>query len=556
MIDAIKFRILSPRVGQEEESKSGTVLENEVAGGMKMNRKIHVSCVAAGALLASILGATAFQRESFEGAVADPWFASSNIVTSVGSPSPVHSGNSLSIPVMQWVSNAVPANLTNQVWTDFWTIPTVFNADGSVPGPSIDSNATVQFFVNSSSNWTVYSGGDSYVGYKTNSTSTLDVTNHTTFHQVSVLSDYSNKTFSFFVNDVCLWKDLNFMTTNLSAAQWFQVQNLGGAAANVCYLDEYTLTNRLGGSVLTNPVPGSSISVADALQYFGTTNNPIPSNTTVATENNSATWSFASAVSGETYTVLGSTSPSSDFDPVSGAVVNGTNLMAYLGSGTNRYFQKIVRMSGAIRATNTEVYAAYKLPRAINSVYITGVSVAYKNPEDAKLSGELGTQLKMGLVVGDRIFATDTNGNTDWSEIDSSGWSRPLDGMTFAPGSSFCIQTCGTPGSQSSYVLAGLKESGSPIVNRLASNVWTYVSWAADDTNTVGVVPGLAPQVGDYLFYQSTASNTIMRSIYTASGWHSNIRGTGTQKLTLGLKAGDGLIFKNTSGEIKTLTQQ
>ena len=162
----------------------------------------------------------------------------------------------------------------------------------------------------------------------------------------------------------------------------------------------------------------------------------------------------------------------------------------------------------------------------------------------------------MGLVQGDRIFATDTNGITGTSLYDGSGWNPPLDSMTFAPGSSFCIQTCGTPGSQSSYVLAGLKESGSPIVNKLAANGWTYVSWAADDTNTVGVVPGLAPQVGDYLFYQSSASNTITRSIYTASGWNSNIRGTGTQPLTLGLKAGDGLIFKNTSGLIKTLTQQ
>jgi hypothetical protein len=520
-----------------------------------MNRKIHVACVAAGVVMVSVLGALAYQSENFDvGPTYTGWTLSSiDVVTNTSSP--VHLVKSLSIPVMQWVSNAVPANLTNQVWTDFWTIPTVFNADGSADGPTIDSNATVQFFVNSSSNWTVYSGGELYVGYKTNSTSTL-VADHTTFHQVSVLSDYSTKTFSFFVDDVCLWKDLNFMTTNLSAAQWFQVQNLGGAAANVCYLDEYMLTNRLGGSVLTNPAPGSTISVADALQYFGTTNNPIPSNTMVATANNSATWSFASAVSGETYTVLGSTSPSSGFGEVSGAVVNGTNLMAYLGSGTNRYFQKIVRESGAIRATNTEVYAAYKLPRATNSVYITGVSVVYKNPEDAKLSGELGTQLKMGLVQGDRIFATDTNGITGTSLYDGSGWNPPLDSMTFAPGSSFCIQTCGTPGSQSSYVLAGLKESGSPIVNKLAANGWTYVSWAADDTNTVGVVPGLAPQVGDYLFYQSSASNTITRSIYTASGWNSNIRGTGTQPLTLGLKAGDGLIFKNTSGLIKTLTQQ
>ena len=536
MIDAIKFRILSPRVGQEEESKSGTVLENEVAGGMKMNRKIHVSCVAAGAFLVSILGASAYQRESFDvGPTYTGWTLSSiDVVTNTSSP--VHLVKSLSIPVMQWVSNAVPANLTNQVWTDFWTIPTVFNSDGATFGPPIDTNATVQFFVNSNSNWTVYSGDGSNVGYKTNSTSTLDVTNHTTFHQVSVLSDYSTKKFSFFVDDVCLWKDLNFMTTNLSAAQWFQVQNLGGTAANTCYLDEYTLTNRLGGSVLTNPVPGGVVSVADAIQYFGTTNNPIPSNTTVAVENNKATWTFSRMVTGATYSVIGSTVPTGGFAAVSGAIVNSSNMIAHLGDGTNRYFEKIVAVSGVdggISTTDTVVYAAYKQPRIAGWQWV-GVPVGLS---EYSLDRELGAQLGGGLSNNAKmvIYSGDSSISTYTWNTSSSSW-QP-EGGTLEPGKGVLI------GSQNagSTVLAGVQRTNSINAVTVASG-WNTLSWPYDSDNIVWDLP--PSDNGDILYIQRNNAPLIAKKVNGV--WRQGRYGSldPLSSLAVPIKAGDGIILK------------
>ena len=535
-----------------------------------MKKRLAVFIASMLAILSATATANAYVFDNFEtpgqtaGQAPNGWGYSSGVLVSNAG---VKIDNaSLYIPTTLGVTNSVGA-VGTKIWTDFYTVPRPF-VSGSQDAPTIDSNATAQFFVNTNGLWVTISGNGGN-GFKTNTCTQPiltgiypTVTTYSAFYHVSVLHDYSASNWSLFVDDVLLATNLQFISSGVSTHTWFQVQNLGGSSTNACWLDNFLVTNKISTNSKTNgiknSVPGTTLPIADALAHFGAVQDPRPTNKTISVVgSNGVDLTFGRLLAGATYIVYGT--PNFDLTGLqSNGVVQG---ISYTDTNSlvagDRQFYKLVTMSsdGAVAMTNDEIYAAYKQTRGARMMYITGVPVMYTTTSNSTFNGELGNQLKAGLTDGDTITAMPVGGTNKYVfTLTGPVWigaNGPADkDVVFAPGSGMIINSMGAGGSA---YLAGMKPLTHPIVTN-APGVWTYTVWASDTTNIAnGAIYGLSANSGDYIFVQPASSSSITRARYF-SGWKNNIWGTGAP-LSMTLRPGDGVIYKNTGLTTNTWNQ-
>jgi hypothetical protein len=504
-----------------------------------MKRTSGILCVAASAFLMCVAGASAtYESQSFD-AGAPPygdWSSGSSYSTSLA-----HSVNALAIPGQTTVSNGLP-DIATKVWTDFWTIPTLYT-NGTVTAPDIDTSATAQFFVNAASNWVAFSGNGAG-GYKTNVLGSVlsgtgaypKAPNGLNFYNVSILSDYGAHTYSLFVNGNCLATNLAFICGEpVGTVRWFQVQNLAQSSSETCILDEYSLTNKLSSAAASAPITGGGISQSDAVFYFGGL-EPRAEYTNASTTANAATWSFSRIVPPyDSYKILGSASPAGPF--VLMYTFSGTDMTRGEIDSTSRYYYKVVRISTndtSVSVTNTEVFATYKQARQAAYWQWVGVPVGLV---DYSLSGQLGRQLGVGLSINDTLTTMqgDAVGQTVLHTWNGSSWVPG--GVTVSPGMGVLIYSTGA----GNTVLAGLQptDSISPVT---INPGWNTLAWPYDSPNTAWSLPG---QNGDVLYLQRNNAPLIAK--FVSGAWHQGRYGTGPllSALTTPIQPGDGIIIQS-----------
>lgn len=513
-----------------------------------MKKKLTVSVAGALAFLFMALTANAYVSDNFEspgqtaGSPPVGWSVDSGVIVSNGGAIK-HDAASLYIPILTTVSNAAGA-ASSKVWTDFYTIPRPFVSDSGT-APTVDSNATAQFFVNPNGQWVTISGNGSG-GLLTNicTTALVDgmtyptVSQYSTLYHVSVLHDYTASNWSLFVNDVPIATNLNFIASDVPAHQWFQVQNLGGNSTNVCWLDDFLVTNRIvasggGANALTNPVPGTTIPLAVALSYFETLGDPRPA----ATNFGVASALGANAVRlqfhpqpNQRYVLVGGASPTLSMSTISTTLVDAAGTSNYvvdagaLARGSN-YFYKVLTVSqvdNSVAVTNDETYAWYKQDRAsLNRWYYSGVPVTYQGSSNNSLASLAGQQLAMGLhadlsgngpdlmTIGNNIYYLHLSGS--WALL--SGATLPED-MLLTPGTGVAIKRQSGAASLNYSVLAGTWTNTIGNVALLAG--WNSQSWPYDTSATEAKCgfPGIS---GDMFSVMRGGSPKLAKRY--ASGW-------------------------------------
>jgi hypothetical protein len=446
-----------------------------------MNSILKFSVLVAAAVVSGTALAANYVKDSFEG-VADgtllstrspQWGAPATVViTNMGSKA--HSPtNAVLMPVSESMSNTVAAGTTsNIVWSDFWTITRPFQSQEGT-APDLDTSATAQFFVNSNGYWVTMSRAGGAV--KTN-VITTDVygtglsqlpNTGTNWCQISVCHNYSNQSWSLFVEGVPVATNLGFINQGVSNYQWFSVESMGGDPSNTTFLDDLLITNAVPAS-LTDDQAGGNNGLRDAweLMYYGRldtgisaasssvvradgvtlgqlsaigttpfTNNAFPialeyafgvSNATVTTmdpTNAGAGMRLAMVVGPDrTNRVVGTSSPTAasagSFGTSVGSFYTGpggeTNWFVdptALGRG-NRFFYRIVSTSpdGLVTVTNPTTYAWYQQPRIVTGTnYWVGIPVDYGTNNN--LNSDLGRHLSLGLRGAAAV------GNADWVTV-------------------------------------------------------------------------------------------------------------------------------------------
>lgn len=515
------------------------------------------------AWLFSTTGAFAYVSDGFEGpGVGQPadaglgWSADSGVTVSNAL---VNNGSkSLFLPVLASATNTTGSSSAT-VWTDFYTIPRPYVSDTGV-APSTDPNATAQFFVNSNGFWTTISGNGTAVCSQALASGLVypTVTQYSVYYHVSVLHNYVSSNWSLFVNDVPIATNLPFIASGVTSHEWAQIQNLGGNATNVCWLDDFLVTNAWPAAgtanALTNAVPGTTIPISEALMAFGSVSDPRPTNLTTTASGATVNLSFGRVYSdGRSYVVLGTSDYnlgglSSNGVLAAGAFADNTSL----SGSANRQFYKLVTLSadGSVAATNDEVYAAYKQSRTPNSLFIVGVPVEYANPSDRTMGGEMGNQLKSGLAVNDILTIT-SNGVDYVYNLTIDGWQNTLGGdgtltKQWGSGVGMVVQRGATGGSTSS-VFAGLKQTNSVQV-AVKDNTWAYLTWPNNDAAfNNGAALGCASTMGDYIYVQTNGAANFTPARFDGTTWKTRISGTGSP-LVLTLQAGDGIVYKTAGG--------
>jgi hypothetical protein len=533
--------------------------------GGDMKKKI--ASLLAGALAVLCVAVTAnatAQFYNFESSTSG-WAGGSGVALS--NASFTHGASSLVVRVDNVVSNDVNGDLGNTVWTDFYTIPVRYSSAVN-PNPVVDPAATGQFYVNSNGFWVTMSGsGGSVINVCTQSLVTgmtyPTVTQYTAFYHVSVFQDYAAKKWSLFVNNVPLAENLSFIDQDAVAHDWFQVQNFGGHSTNVCWLDDFLLTNAMvttggaGTNTLTAVVPGTTLPIADALVNFGSTADPRPTNETVGVAGaGSIALGFGRVVDdGRKYVVYGTT------DHLLGGLTSNGIASIISGSAyftnsplvgtTNRYYYKLVTISsnGAAATTNTEAYAGFKQYRYANQYSIAGHPV---QTTDRTMGGEMGAQLAIGLPNGSTVKMIAPGGTTYTYTLSNMTWSDPandLDGTNSWPeGVGLLVEPFGSP--TPSY-FAGIKTTNA--VSVIVSNAWTYLSWVHDDEVFSGngsAVLGFSPTVNDYIIIQTNGSSSFYSAKFNGTTWNGLVRPWNPLNLTI--KAGDGMIYYNANPSDRT----
>lgn len=480
---------------------------------------------------------------------------------------------SLFVPTLHSVSNGLSTTQA-KIWTDFYTIPRPFLSD-SATAPALDPTATAQFFVNSNGMWTTISGKDGG-GYLTNTWTTVlgggggvypTVNVFNVFYRVSVLHDYtaSPKTWALFVNDKPLATNLLFMT-DVTSHEWAQIQNLGGDATNVCWLDEFSITNRVP-VLMTNNVPGTDIPEAVAYAHFGALTDPRPTNQTTGAYNDTGIQlQFGRTVAdGRQYVLLGSAQ--SDLSGLSSNTVTDDSGLFQLDNALatrTRYFYRIATLSadGQMVITNSEVYAGYKQTRQQGRSYITGVPVTAVGA-DASLAGPLGQQLAKGLAqndvltvyVGGVANVYTRNAGLSWTRVSGALPSA----LTLTPGLGLLIQAKGVAAS-SNTILVGLQQTNSTDVV-LAPNSWNIVAWPYDNEGVFagggGALSGTPVSDttaagyanGDYAWIQQAGTLNPVQARYINGSWRQYFNtANGVVIDTLTLQPGDGIMYHSAAG--------
>lgn len=484
---------------------------------MKRKYWILAGAIASCAGLLSSVGQAAYISDHFSSPAigGDPnlsgngWTAGSGAI--VSNPAVVHNGNAMVLPVLSTITNNGAVSAGNGIiWTDFWTQPVRLTA----AAPTVDPNATAQVFVNSNGYWSTLSGNGSGVATATNVWSTLlagssyPTVNPGTWYHVGVLHDYVHKTWSLFVNELPIATNLGFIasgTGSITGFNWFQVQNLGGDASNVVWVDDFLVTNNIPVVTMatTNTAAGSTngFTPAQSLTYYNVMGDPRPVTTNIglvpSVGVNAVAVDFKPKPN-QHYVLIGGASPTGTMSQVGSVVVDGaatSNFVADAGalSGKNAYFYKVVTVSDVDptqNLTNTEVYVWYKQDR--NSTYkwfFSGAPVVYGSSSDNTLSGAAGQQLALGtsgnsdsaladlLVVGDSTYYN--NG---------SGWARYPGTVTLpsaihlTPGTGVAIKRQGGAAGLSYSVLSGLWTNN--VAAATLSQGWNNLCWPYDTPAT------------------------------------------------------------------------
>jgi len=484
----------------------------------------------------------------------------------------------LYIPISSGVTNSLVLS-TNKVWTDFFTVPRFFvstistytSAVGVVvssrTAPDVDTNSTAQFFVNTNGMWVTISGNGAGLLYTNVCTNALvpgltypTVTQYSAYYHVSVLHDYSASNWSLFVNDVPIATNLAFIA-NGSVVQhtWFQVQNLAGETTNICWLDNFLLTNRMvttgSGNVLTNKVPGTTMPVADVLMAFGSVQDPRPTNKTVGVVGAAAiSLEFGRVYpDGRKYVVYGT--PEYTLNNLSSnGVLSGTSYtdtVSLAGANTRQYYKLVtIAKDGSVAVTNDETYAAFKQYRTAGKYSVFGVPVGYLTPANRTMGGEMGDQLKTGLLDGDELTIT-TNGAAYRYFVNAGEWSS-LDhkddflNIQWAPGIGMVVKS----GLTGASYFAGLKETNALSV-AIANGGWNYLTWPHNDVALNGDGSSVFGFVGsnkDIIYIQTNgAVNLTLATFDSATGkWR---KGTYPYpEISMTLAPGDGVIYKAVGG--------
>jgi len=427
----------------------------------------------------------------------------------------------------------------------------------------VDTNATAQFFVNSNGMWVTISG-DGAGGTVTNvhsatllaGTTYPTVTQYSAFYHVSVLHDYASSNWSLFVNDAPIATNLNFIASGVSTHQWFQVQNMGGNVSNVCWLDDFLITNRMAtsgsGNTLTNVVPGTTIPVADALAGFGAVTDPRPTNEAVGASSSGVSLDFGRIFpANRKYVVLGGANLSG---LTSNGVLNGAGVYVdstSLASGTRAYY-KIVTESedGSVSVTNDETYAAYRQPRAKNRTYYVGAPIDTTDG-NRTLSGSFGTQLKSGLATGDVVYIYNGVASSPQTLNPTTNWSGDSLNVNIPAGQGLRIERrSGGAATSSTYLVGTVPTNAAPVTIVPGFNI---VSWPYGSTGSLNsfsnLIAATATSIQDYIRLQNNTDN-ITLAHYTAGGWKSGflLGGGGTQVLNPTLEPGAGILIYHVPG--------
>jgi hypothetical protein len=394
-------------------------------------------------------------------------------------------------------------------------------------------------------NWVAMSG-DGLGGYRTNVLPAVTTPDANGYYQVTIMSDYTLKTYSLSVNNSCIGTNLPFICnpTEGGADRWFVAQNLAGSTR--CFLDEYRVSTNITG-ILTNTIPGGGLSDYDALAYFNTpAPRPVATNATIIGDN--VAWKFK--VDGEgTNFVLGGTTTSNITTPIGILSANGqiTNIV-----GASKYFYKIVRRSSSdptVAVTNSEVYAAYKQDRAQRVSYIVGAPVDVLDG-DRTLGGTLGRQLASGLSTNDRIRVYIGGTSHDYTLQSDGTWAGlPLPAeVTISPGQAVIVARLTNGPATTSTIIAGTVPTNT--IESISLSVGkNAVAWPYESSGGLGAFSGLTPRsdfvLGDYILIQTnTAQVTI--GYFDVGGWMTGVKpGRGTN-LNVTLQAGAGMIIYNT----------
>jgi len=539
-------------------------MDNFISGGLEMNNKSRFLVASALAVLCAAVTANAYVFENFELANgAKPWPGDSGVIVTNGGVK--NNSFSLYIPVLSTVTNIPSPTISDRkVWTDFFTVPRQFVSESS-SAPTVDTNATAQFFVNSNGMWVTISGNGG-TGLLTNVCTNVLVSGigsyptadqYAVFYHVSVLHDYAASNWSLFVNDKPLATNLHFIASGVSTHAWFQVQNLGGNSNNICWLDDFLITNKVAtsgsGNAITNVVPGTTIPLADALAGFGTMQDPRKTNQTIGVSGTGVALTFGGGAGNGNYVMYGT--PNFDLSSlVSNGVVSGNTFTknSVLDGTTNRYFFKLltVAQDGSVVYTNDETYAAYKQYRHSNKYSIVGVPVQIT---DRSMHGVMGTQLASGLSNGDIIQMTQ-NGTPYRYKLGGGSWSDQLGndpgelkqwalgvGMVVLP---YDINT-------SPSYFAGLKKDSTNAVSvTVANNVWNYLAWVHNDktfTSNGSNVLGFLASTNDYIYIQTNGAANFLAAKYDGASWRTLVYPW--NPITLTVKAGDGIVYKTFGGD-------
>jgi hypothetical protein len=424
-----------------------------VAGAGFLNSNVDFSAISAGASLQS---------------GHSPWGASSIsvVVTNINghdAGSSSASSNCVAIPVLTTLSNAVDVALNQMsntnIWTDFWTIPRPFVSVYEA-APTVDPNSSAMFFVTGGVWAVVYGAG----GETTNLCSKdifnddVDVVDGTAWCRVSVLHNYNTHKWSLFINGAPVKTNMGFIGNANPGDKydWFSVQNGGGDAADVTWIDDVMVTNRVPAT-LTNDGDNDGLRDAWELMYYG---NLAATSTTVqasgfnndqldtlganpnvvsASEPGGASLTeyvfgdttntaFVSAappdvsspnlnltfqvVSNRLYRVLGSTTYNGVFgDPRFTFVTDASEQRVQTHTGvlasdsTNYYYRLVAETTNGgvvFRETNAITYAVHSQARGEAGVaanFWVGLTVDYGTSNT--LSSTFGTQLAQGLHAGE-----------------------------------------------------------------------------------------------------------------------------------------------------------
>lgn len=545
-------------------------------GGCAM--KIAVRFLSAALVVAATSVPAAYVFENFNGVSGNApgssgWLMPSGVYIT-NSPAPSFEGGSLYVPVNKVVSNQITCGVATKIWTDFYTIPRPFISDVGT-APAIDTNATALFFVNSDGIWQTISGNGSG-GYLTNTCSQVlgvegaypTVTQNNVFYHISVLHDYTvtPARWSLFVNDLALATNLYAISTIASQHEWFQVQNFGGSETNICYLDEFLVTNKVPPTIgSTNNVPGTDVPQSVAITYFDTFASPLPVTTNFDSAGGDAVVMQLDVETNQQYILIAGANPTGTMTTAAtlntgaGAVGSISDPSALSGGRTKRFY-KVIRVSSvdaSVSVTNQTVYGVYKQTRLAGYTQWIGVPLDYGSTENT-LAGRLGQDLAQGLVEGD-VTSGDTltiyqGATTHQFYLDDTthGWvgisgSDPA-GIHLTPGMGVMIKSVnGTAGSS---IFAGNVPTNASVQLATGYNsiAWPFENAGFSSWNVTGATSNNNSTLasGDILFVWKDGQPYGAK--LTSSGWYQNLKTAKTNYSTplsnISLQAGDGVLYK------------